>query len=370
LAAVVLVLGTLQFLRMQGEPTTKTSAVDAPKAAPAKLTANAAPLNVASIPAPKSKPAAPVRSRLQSQNPARTTGADITAKPARLPTMASGSLSKTQPMTTMANGFIKPPASRTANAQVDRLAVASISAKPGLSGAETGNDLYAEAASGKPNALYELAIRHLAGRSVPRDSQKAFGLLQKAAAQGLAPARYRLASMYEKGIGTKRDAQKALHWYELAARAGNVRAMHNYAVLLAEGGGGKPNYAKAAHWFRKGADHGIRDSQYNLAILYARGLGIYRSMGQSYKWFDIAARQGDRGAASKRDQVGRRLSKSELEIAKTAARNFTPRDKIATANKVAAPKGGWVLDRASAGKPASGSGRTKSRKRTDKVSSL
>jgi localization factor PodJL len=116
--------------------------------------------------------------------------------------------------------------------------------------------------------------------------------------------------------------------------------MHNLAVLLADGDG-KPDYEGAATWFRKAAQYGIHDSQFNLAILLVRGLGVEPSLVQSYQWFAIAAAQGDTDAAGKRDEIGAKLSPSELSVAKALAAAFHPRAPDPAATDVTPPPGGW-----------------------------
>jgi localization factor PodJL len=117
--------------------------------------------------------------------------------------------------------------------------------------------------------------------------------------------------------------------------------MHNLAVLYAEGADGKPDYAAAAQWFTKAAQHGVADSQYNLGVLAARGLGMEKSLIDSYKWFALAAAQGDKEAARKRDEVGRQLDPRSLAAAQHAVKTFVaiPQPHDATAVKV--PPGGW-----------------------------
>jgi len=116
--------------------------------------------------------------------------------------------------------------------------------------------------------------------------------------------------------------------------------MHNLAVLYAEGVDGKPDYQTAAKWFRKAADCGVSDSQYNLGILYARGIGIEPNLAEAYKWFALAAREGDKEAAKKRDDVGARLDQSSLMAARVAAR-LVSRAQPETATQVKVPAGGW-----------------------------
>ncbi len=196
-------------------------------------------------------------------------------------------------------------------------------------------------AAGQPNAQYELAMRLIEGRGLPKDQPAAARWLERAASAGLAPAQYRLGSMYEKGIGVTRDPAAAKRWYLKAAEAGNARAAHNLAVMSAEPGEGAPNYSEAVKWFRKAAELGVRDSQYNLAILYARGLGVDKDLGQSWLWFALAAQQGDADAATKRDEIAREMDPVALASAVEALMKFKAAKPDPAANEVAAPPGGW-----------------------------
>lgn len=312
LAAAVLVLGTLQFMRMSGE----SHVPAAPKASPAKPAVNA-------------KPPAPLN-------------------PQRGATLQNGF---------SATGSAMLPSDRFAQPRsVDSQPVATISGSgsPQAPAKTAITNLFEAAADGQAAAQYELAVRHIDGRAVSKDMKRAIELLKRAADQGLAPAQYRLASIYEKGTGAEKKPKEALGLYEAAAKAGNVRAMHNLAVLAADGSAGKSDYATAAKWFLSAAEHDVRDSQYNLAILYARGLGIPRNLVESYKWFDVAARKGDTDAASKRDQVARRLSPGELTQAREIAQKFRPRKAPEVANSVTPPQGGWSLQAPRASAPGTG----------------
>jgi localization factor PodJL len=196
-------------------------------------------------------------------------------------------------------------------------------------------------AAGQANAQYELAMRLLEGRGLPKDQPAAARWFERAASLGLAPAQYRLGSMYEKGIGVTRDPAAAKRWYLKAAEAGNVRAAHNLAVMSAEPGEGAPNYPEAVKWFRRAAELGVRDSQYNLAILYARGLGVEKDRGQSWLWFALAAQQGDADGATKRDEIGREMDPVALATAVAKFMMFKAAKPDPGANEVAAPPGGW-----------------------------
>ncbi|MDP9837846.1 localization factor PodJL [Neorhizobium huautlense] len=197
------------------------------------------------------------------------------------------------------------------------------------------------AASGDPQALFEIGARYQDGRGVAANLPEAVRWYEMAATRGLAPAQYRVANLYEKGTGVTRDFGKAMTYYEQAAEAGNASAMHNLAVLYASGAAGTPDYAKAVSWFEKAADLGVSDSQFNLAILYARGNGVPQNLDASYKWFAVAARGGDQDAAQKRDEVGAAMSPAQLEAAKSTAEQWQVKPVDPTANSVNLPDE-WV----------------------------
>ena len=196
--------------------------------------------------------------------------------------------------------------------------------------------LKAAAAAGNALALYEIGARFTDGRGVPVDLNAAAGWYQRAADLGHAPSQYRIANFYEKGSGVDRDLDAAKKWYQMAAEQGNASAMHNLAVLYATAGPA-PDYDNAAEWFIRAAEVGVRDSQVNLAILYARGDGVARDLEQSYKWFAIAANDGDKDAAVKRDEVFNALRPEQVESARAAVANWTAKEINPDANAVEVP---------------------------------
>jgi localization factor PodJL len=171
------------------------------------------------------------------------------------------------------------------------------------------------AASGDPDAAFEVATRYAEGRGVPQDLKQAFAWYHRAAAQGHASAQFRVAAFHERGIAVGTDRERAVAWYHRAAEQGHVKAMHNLAVLLAGKGGEPADYAGAARWFREAAERGLPDSQYNLAALCEDGHGVARSLTEAYKWYALAARSGDRGAAQRLALVKGRLTPGELATA-------------------------------------------------------
>ena len=67
-------------------------------------------------------------------------------------------------------------------------------------------------------------------------------------------------------------------------------------------------------------------------------------MSESYKWFAIAAAQGDKDAAGRRDEVAATLTPDQLAKARAAVSAWKAKPSIAEANVVSAPAGGWDGD--------------------------
>lgn len=215
-----------------------------------------------------------------------------------------------------------------------------------------GPALRSAAMKGDATAAYEIGVRFAEGKGIAANYDEAAKWYDRAAQAGVVPATFRLGTLYEKGLGVKKDADVARRYYTQAAERGNAKAMHNLAVLDADGGGRGANYKSAATWFRKAADRGVADSQFNLGILYARGIGVEQNLAESYKWFTLAAGQGDADAATKRDDVAKRLDPQSLAAAKLAIQTFSAEPQPDDAVNVQAPNGGWDSAPQANAKPA------------------
>ncbi len=187
---------------------------------------------------------------------------------------------------------------------------------------------------GEAAAQLEIAARFATGLGVPRDLQEALRWYSRAAAQGMALAQYRLAMFYERGWGAPPDPERARVWYQRAAEQGNVKAMHNLAVLSVSGG--RSDYATAAKWFAQAADLGLADSQFNLAVLHHNGLGMPKDLRLAYKWLALAARTGDREAASRIAEVKAQLTPGDLQEVEAMVAAWRPRIPDPAVNEPAA----------------------------------
>jgi TPR repeat protein len=164
----------------------------------------------------------------------------------------------------------------------------------------------------RASSLYDEARALDRAEASTLDLAKAAGLYRLAAAQGQLPALFRLGLAYDRGRGVGHDPVLAGLWYQRAADHGSVKAMHNLAILYASGAVmGSADYEQAARWFHQAAERGHACSQYNFALLAAQGIGTPRDLALAYRYLALAAAQGDRDAAGKRDEVGPRLSPGE-----------------------------------------------------------
>jgi localization factor PodJL len=215
-----------------------------------------------------------------------------------------------QPKAAPAPPALEPAAVAPVQAEAEAQAGTAITSLPMTIGPAS---LRQAAMRGEAAAQLEIAARFAAGAGVPRDMAEAVRWYGRAAAQGLASAQYRLAMLYERGWGTPPDAERARVWYGRAAEQGHVKAMHNLAVLSV--GGARSDYATAAKWFAKAADMGLADSQFNLAVLHQTGLGVPKDLRLAYKWLALAARGGDREAATRLAEVKARMAPADVQEA-------------------------------------------------------
>jgi localization factor PodJL len=138
-------------------------------------------------------------------------------------------------------------------------------------------------------------------------------------------------------MGTAMDTEKARTWYRRAAEQGHVNAMHNFAVLSI---GSRGDYATGAKWFAQAAERGLTDSQFNLAVLYQGGLGVAKDLKQAYQWLALAARGGDREAASRVDFIKSQLAPADLEAAEAKIAAWRTRAPQPVANDVSTASAG------------------------------
>jgi len=105
------------------------------------------------------------------------------------------------------------------------------------------------AADGNPLALYNLAVLHIQGLGVVRDTVEAASLLSAAADRNVTAAQYLLATLHFKGAGVAKDQRKAFVLFSEAAASGHADALEALAECYYQGIGVPRNLGMAAHFF-------------------------------------------------------------------------------------------------------------------------
>lgn len=133
-----------------------------------------------------------------------------------------------------------------------------------LAACSTNNYLAANSPAYSDNSPRNVGVRHLLGRGVMQDDEKAFYYFNKAANQGDALAQNEVAYLYAAGKGTQRNSEKAFHWYKKAADQGLASAQYSLGLMYLRGVGTAEDKAVALSWFKKSAELGFEPAQFAL----------------------------------------------------------------------------------------------------------
>ncbi len=136
-----------------------------------------------------------------------------------------------------------------------------------------------------------LALLHLTGAGVPRDSEEAARWFRLSAQAGDREAQVDLANLLLKGEGEADDAVRTREWFEKAAASGDLVAAFNFGVCLAEGVGVERDDIKAAQWLRRAAD-GVVNAQYWYGRMLVEGRGLDANPEEGRTWIQRAADVG------------------------------------------------------------------------------
>ena len=104
------------------------------------------------------------------------------------------------------------------------------------------------AATGDPQACFELGDRYVEGDGVPQDPTQAIPLFEQAAKGGMANAWFKLGKIYHDGLGVPNDYERALEYFTKAARANVTEAQHNIGAMLVSARGVKRDYIEGLAW--------------------------------------------------------------------------------------------------------------------------
>ena len=171
-----------------------------------------------------------------------------------------------------------------------------------------------------PKAQFDLGQKYEYGDGVKEDIPTAFEWYQKSAKQGNAEAMGALGFCYQEGRGTPKDLAEAVKWFKNGAEKGNPSAMLNLGACYSQGKGVPENFVEAEKWFRKSAELGHEHAQYNLGLFYTAGAaGLPRDFSEAYVWFSLSAAGEYKGASQARDEAGRNLDPTAIQLAQARA---------------------------------------------------
>lgn len=86
-----------------------------------------------------------------------------------------------------------------------------------------------------PVALYQVGVFYESGRSVDKDTRKAFAHFLQAAGGGFAPAMQKVGVYYLNGEGTLKDPVAASGWFSRAATAGSPEGLLSLGIMAESG---------------------------------------------------------------------------------------------------------------------------------------
>lgn len=114
------------------------------------------------------------------------------------------------------------------------------------------------------------------------------------------------------------DYSSALVSFHTLADQGNTRAQHYLGEMYANGHGVPAQLDIALGWYQQAAQGGQRESQAQLGTLYVCGAhGLAPDRAKAHAWLSVAAANGDKTAALRRDETAQAMPLDELEKAET-----------------------------------------------------
>ena len=81
-------------------------------------------------------------------------------------------------------------------------------------------------------------------------------------------------------------------------------------------------------WLKQAADNGHMLAQNNLGVLYMDGKGVLQDNLIAFVWFNIATANGDTFAPSNRDRIMKKLTKAELQEARSISKRCWRKPKF------------------------------------------
>ena len=170
-------------------------------------------------------------------------------------------------------------------------------------------------------AQVALGYLYETGRGVTSDPGQAFDWYRKAARQGDPLAQWVAGRVVFLGEAPTRDLNQAANWFEQASAQDNPFADYLLGRIALE----RSNYAAAAEHFRKASEHGLPQAQFHLATLLREGRGVSTDKFEAYVWMLVSNDSGFHVNQIDLQSLESELSTSQVEQAKTKARDLETR---------------------------------------------
>lgn len=186
------------------------------------------------------------------------------------------------------------------------------------------NDLFlASANKGDKEAQFKVGLMYLNGKDgFPRDQDKAFHWLNKAASQDHTNAQFEIGMMYYKpGSNDNQEAETLLlkaadkghtnaqyflaaiysqnqkydtaaKWLDMALQNNHEEALEMLIELYMSGKLGNPDRKRVLHWLEQASIKGLRDAQYKLGEEYLESNEIVNHKSKGFAWIEKSARNG------------------------------------------------------------------------------
>ena len=91
-------------------------------------------------------------------------------------------------------------------------------------------------------------------------------------------------------------------------------------VSYGNGKGVVEDYEEALKWYRKAAEEGYAIGQGSLGYVYLKGEGVKQDFVHAYMWFNIAGQNGDEKAKTRKNNLKKEMTPSQVEEAKNLTR--------------------------------------------------
>jgi TPR repeat protein len=165
-----------------------------------------------------------------------------------------------------------------------------------------------------PAAMYLIGKWSEQGYLVPKDTDKAFALLKKAAEANFSVAVYEMGIRYVDGNGVPKDEAKGLELIRRGAILGSVQAQFHLGASYEFGENFPKDEARARQYFQMCATRGEALCRARLArLLLERPGRTERDYLQALAWLELAAEQGVAGAVTLRDRERPKLTANQSQ---------------------------------------------------------